>query len=189
MQINLRKASAIQAEIKRAISAVQLNDTVSVNEFASDAYSVVTNATLEFSAALLRKEQLTKALYNIRKSVAVANAKAGVSEILGDVELKDALIKMYEGIASTRAKMLDQNELFKRLEKIRNTPADQLRYGLSEVSSGVVSTDTINAAKATIKTLRKQKQNLQDELLTINVNTLIEVSELDAKVLGEEGIL
>jgi hypothetical protein len=36
MQINLRKANAIQAEIKKAISAVKVESSVSISEFTSD---------------------------------------------------------------------------------------------------------------------------------------------------------
>lgn len=189
MQINLRKASAIQAEIKRVIASLEMRDDVRISEFAADAFAVVSTASLEYAMAVSRKEALTIALYNIRKSVATANATAGVSEILGDIEMKDALSKLYESVAGVRTKMVEVDELDKRLEKLRNTPPDQQRYGMTDVTSGVVSKSVIENAKTAIKTLRRQKQGLQDKLLSINVNTLITVSDADAKVLGEEGIL
>lgn len=193
MEINLRKANAIQAEIKRAISAVEMKDTISVSEFCGDVAAEMVTGQDEYLAGLLRKEGLTSALYNIRKSVASANATAGVGVILGDIEMIDAKIKLQETVATTKVRMLTLEEMGKRLDKIRNTPAEHTasRYGYDRdsVSTGVVSKDTINDAKIRIKLLRKEKQNLQDKLLSINVNTLVSVSEADAKVLGDEGIL
>ena len=191
MEINLRKANAIQAEIKRAISSVEMKDTISVSEFCADVAAEMVTGQDEFLVGLKRKQSLTSALYNIRKSVASANATTGIGVMLGDIENIDAQIKLLETVVATRMKMLTLDEMNKRLEKIRNTPAESQRgYGYTDsASTGVVSKDTINGAKATIKQLRKQKQDLQDKLLSVNVNTLISVSNDDAKLLGEEGIL
>lgn len=194
MEINLRKANAIQAEIKRAINSVEMKDTISVSEFCGDIAAEMVTGQDEYKFGLIRKEALTNALYNLRIGVGNANAVAGVGAILGQIELIDAKIKIFEGVANTRVKMMTLEELRMRLEKIRNAPAEQtaVRYGYSDrdsVGTGVVSKDTINDAKARIKQLRKEKQNLQDKLLSINVNALVSVSEADAKVLGDEGIL
>lgn len=189
MQINLRKANAIQAEIRKAISSTEAKDTISVSEFSADVQSEVSTAEVDFINAVSRKEALTVALFNIRKSVSVANAANGVGAILGDIERIDATIKLLEGVANTRTRMLSVEEVSKRIEKIRNTPADQIRYGNDSVSTGVVSKVTIESAKARIKAFRKARQELQDKLLTINVTATIEVSDEDTKLLGEEGIL
>jgi hypothetical protein len=193
MEINLRKANAIQAEIKRAINSVEMKDTISVSEFCSDVTAEMVTGQDEYKVGLIKKEALTNALYNLRISVGNANAVAGVGSMLGQIELIDAKIKLFEGVANTKVRMLTLEEMGKRLDKIRNTPAEQtaVRYGIDRdsVGTGVVSKDTINDAKARIKQLRKEKQTLQDKLLSINVNTLVSVSEADAKVLGDEGIL
>ena len=193
MEINLRKANAIQAEIKRAISSVEMKDTISVSEFCPDVAAEMLNGQDEYLVGLKRKQSLTTALYNIRKSVASANAVAGIGVMLGDIENIDAQIKLLETVVATRTKLLTLDEMRKRLEKLRNTPEGQTasRYGYDRdsVTTGAVSKDTIDSAKAQIKRLRKQKQDLQDKLLSVNVNTLISVSNDDAKLLGEEGIL
>lgn len=193
MEINLRKANAIQAEIKRVINSVEMKDTISVSEFCSDVTVEMLNGQDEYRAAVFKKQALTDALYNIRKSVAIANATAGVGVILGEIEMIDAKIKIYESVTGTKVRMLSLDEMEKRLEKIRKAPAEQTasRYGYDRdsVGTGVVGKDFIDEMKNRIKKLRKEKQNLQDKLLSVNVNTLISVSETDAKVLEFEGIL
>ena len=191
MEINLRKANAIQAEIRRAISAVEAKDTISVSEYAADVAGEVSAAEVDYINAMTRKEALTVALYNIRKSVASANATAGVGQILGDIEKIDSIIKLLETTINVRTRMVSVDEISKRLEKLRNAPSDSARlYGRTdEVSTGVVSDIHKSAVKQRIKGMRKARQELQDKLLSINVNTLISVSIDDAKLLGEEGIL
>jgi hypothetical protein len=191
MEINLRKANAIQAEIRRAISAVDAKDTISVSEYAADVAGEVSTAEVDYINAMTRKEALTVALYNIRKSVASANATAGVGQILGDIEKIDSIIKLLETTINVRTRMVSVDEISKRLEKLRNAPSDSARlYGRTdEVSTGVVSDIHKSAVKQRIKGMRKARQELQDKLLSINVNTLISVSIDDAKLLGEEAIL
>ena len=193
MEINLRKANAIQAEIRRAISAVEVKDTISVSEFTADVAGEVSTAEVDYINAMSRKEALTVALYNIRKSVASANATAGVGEILGDIEKIDNIIKLLETTVGVRTRMLSVDELNKRIDKMRNSTeaASASRYGYDRdsVSTGVVSDIVKSAAKQRMKGMRKARQELQDKLLSVNVNTLISVSIDDAKLLGEEGIL
>jgi hypothetical protein len=191
MEINLRKANAIQAEIRKAISAVEAKDTISVSEFTANVAGEVSTAEVDYINAMTRKEALTVALYNIRKSVASANATAGVGQILGDIEKIDSIIKLLETTVSVRTRMVSVDEISKRLDKLRNAPADSARlYGRTdEVTTGVVSDIIKSAAKQRIKGMRKARQELQDKLLSVNVNTLISVSIDDTKLLGEEGIL
>ena len=192
MEINLRKANAIQAEVRRANNAVEAKATVSVTEYTQDGAGEVNGASVVYQLGLQRKEQLTNALYNIRKSVASANATVGINIILGEVERIDQLINMLQGVASqTVAKPLE--EVNARLEKMRTAPADTRSaiYGerYSNVEVSVVTSEVVANAKARVKTLRRERQALQDKLLALNVNTLITVGEDDLAVLKEEGIL
>jgi hypothetical protein len=190
MQINLRKANAIQAEIRRAITAVDAKDTIAVNEYTADVAREIMTAENDYINAMTRKEDLTIALYNIRKSVSVANAREGVGELLGDIEKIDTVIKLLESTLSVRTRFIQIDEVNKRLDKIRTAPADTLRgYDRDVVTTGVVSDVTKNSAKQRIKGLRKARQELQDKLLAINVNITIDVGADDVRVLGEEGIL
>ena len=192
MEINLRKANAIQAEIRRAFNAVEVKNTIQVTEFTQDVAAEVNGASVVYQLGLQRKEQLNTALYNIRKSVANANATAGINVILGEVECLDQMIKMLGDVASLQvAKPLD--EVNARLEKMRQAPQDTRSaiYGdrYNNVDVSVVTSEVVANAKARVKTLRRERQTLQDKLLALNVNTLITVGQEDLAVLKEEGIL
>jgi uncharacterized protein YdcH (DUF465 family) len=194
MEINLRKANAIQAEIRRAINAADAKDTVSVTEFTQDIAKVVNDATADFGREVARKVALTNALFNIRKSVGQANATAGINDVLATVQGIDAVMAIYSNVASKAAgKTLE--EINARVEKIKNTPADASArasiYGdrYNSVDTSVVTCEAITDAKAKVKDLKRQRQNLQDKLLTLNVNTLVTVTAEDEAVLKTEGIL
>ncbi len=192
--INLRKANAVQSEIRKAISSSGVSDTVSITEYTTDVDGVVEKALDDFAVDVTRKVALNTALFNIRKSVAQANATVGISDILADVELIDATMAVYSSVATKQvAKTLD--EINARIEKIKATPTDASRasaiYGdrYSNVETSVVEQSTIDAAKAKVKSLKREKQTLQDKLLTLNVNTVIDISDVDVMVLKTEGIL
>ena len=192
MEINLRKANAIQAEIRKSVAANQLTSDVSVNEFTANVAEGVENAKDQFAIDVTRKVALTTALYNIRKSVAQANATAGVNDILADVQSVDAVMAIYSNVATKQvAKSLD--EITARLEKLKattQTASDRI-YGdrYSNVETSVVEQSTIDAAKQKVKELKRQKQTMQDKLLALNVNTYITITGVDESVLKAEGII
>ena len=104
MQINLRKAAAIQAELRKAINSVKVEQTVSVTEFTADVEGVLSKGELEFNRALERKEDLNKALFRIRAAVGRANVESGINDILADIQLLDAQIAIENTIASAQVR-------------------------------------------------------------------------------------
>lgn len=193
MEINLRKANAIQAEIRRAISNAVAKNTLSVSEYTADVAGVLEKAKQEFVTETKRKVALTTALYNIRKSVGQANATAGINDILADVQAVEAEMAIFSSIGNeTVAKSLD--EINARIQKIKDAPVDSPRAALygeryNNVDTSVVEESTIANAKERVKELKRQRQNLQDKLLALNVNTLITIGGVDENVLKLEGIL
>lgn len=192
MQINLRKANAVQAEIKKAISGVKVEMNVSVDEFTSDFKTVVVAAQQSLVKAVARKRELTKTLFEIRNQVGAANAKVGVNQVLTQVELIDADLSILTPLVNgTIGKEFAEIEA--RLEKAKASPqADSLRasmYGINKVETSVVTPSLIEDAKLLVKSFKRDKQELQDKLLQLNVNTLISLSDEAVELLQEEGIL
>ena len=191
--INLRKANAIQGEIRKALSSSGVKDTLSVTEFTTSISDALENAKAAFVTEVTRKIALNDVLFEIRKSVAQANAASGISDILTDIENIDATMAVYSNVATKEvAKSFD--EVHARIEKMKATPADTARssiYGdrYNSVETSVVDQGTIDTAKAMVKSLKREKQTLQDKLLTLNVNRTITISDVGVMVLKTEGIL
>lgn len=192
--INLRKANALQSEIRKAISSSGVSDTATITEYTQDIAGGVAKAMADYATDVTRKVALNTALFNIRKSVARVNTATGISDILADVELIDAKITVYTAVA-TKAVAKSLDEITARVVKIKATPADATGrsaiYGdqYNKVETSVVDQSTIDGAKQLVKVLKREKQTLQDKLLTLNVNSTIDISDADEKVLKVEGIL
>ena len=192
MQINLRKASAIQAEIRKAINGVKVEQNVSVSEFTTDVEAAIGKAELEFRQAIERKEALNKALFQIRAAVGRANVESGINDVLADIQLIDALIALKSTVASAALRK-DVTEINARIVKFKQAPSnDRLAlYGdrYNNIESGVVSEAAQAAAKAELKILKRDRQGLNDKLLQLNVNTLIQLSDPTKLTLQEEGLV
>jgi hypothetical protein len=191
--INLRKANALQSEIRKAISSSASKDSVSVTEYTTSIVDALEKAKEVFANDVTRKVALNTALFNIRKSVAQANANNGISDILADVELIDAKMAVYSNIA-TKEVAKSVSEIVARVEKLKASTADtstRAIYGdrYNTVETSVVEQNSIDHAKQMVKQLKREKQVLQDKLLTLNVNTVINISLEDEMTLKVEGIL
>lgn len=193
-KINLRKANALQGEIRKAISSSGVSDTMSITEYTADVAGGLENAKDAYALDIIRKVALNTALFNIRKSVSQANNTSGISDLLADVQTLDAVSAVYSGVATqTAAKSLI--EIVARIDKMKAQPVTERStlglYGdtYNKVETSVVDQATIDVAKVRVKDLKRQKQDLQDKLLTLNVNTTITISDADAMVLKVEGIL
>ena len=192
MQINLRKANAIQAEIRRAISSVHAKDAVSITEFTSDVEAVLSRGTLEFMQALQRKEALNKALFQIRKAVGRANVECGISDVLADIESLDAQIAIKNQIANAAIRK-DTSEINARIAKMKQSTGERaaVLYGdrYNSVETTVVSENDVATAKSILKTMKRDRQALNDKLLQLNVNTLVELTDFTKLTLQEEGLI
>jgi len=192
MQITLRKANAVQSEIRKAIAAKNVSDTVSITEFTKNVDGVLSKAMTDFTTDVTRKVALNTALFNIRKNVARVNASAGVSDILADIELIDANMAVYSAV-STKDVAKTLTEIVARIEKMKATTAsatDRI-YGdrYNTVETTVVEQSVIDGSKEVVKKLKREKQALQDKLLTLNVNKTIDIDHVDEMVLKLEGII
>jgi hypothetical protein len=190
--INLRKANALQSEIRKAISSSGVKDTLSVNEYTTNLDGLLEKSMADFATDVTRKVALNTALFNIRKSVSQANATNGVSDILTDIELIDAKMAVYSNVA-TKEVAKSFNEINARIDKLKTAAVDANSriYGdrYSNVETSVVEQGTIDGAKQIVKQLKREKQTLQDKLLALNVNSMIGIDNVDEMVLKIEGIL
>ena len=192
MQITLRKANAVQSEIRKAIAAKNVSDTVSITEFTKNVDGVLSKAMTDFTTDVTRKVALNTALFNIRKNVARVNASAGVSDILADIELIDANMAVYSAV-STKDVAKTLTEITARIEKMKaatGSATDRI-YGdrYNTVETTVVEQSVIDGSKEVVKKLKREKQALQDKLLTLNVNKTIDIDHVDEMVLKLEGII
>lgn len=188
MNISLRKANALQNSINDAIKHTELVTEVKLNEFQSPE-TLISETNVKFLQALSKKEALYSALYEIRKAVSRANAQQSVDQLLADVAHLDKLIGIYSELAGK--KTAESMDLVKgRLDKLRNAKEDHsYLYGRSEITTSVFSKDDVEAFARKLAEAKRNKQQLQDRLLEINVRTEIVLDAISEATLTNAGLL
>ena len=191
MNITLRKANAVQNSINDTIKGIKVDLTVELNEF-QDVEAAITKANSELVANDGRRQKLTMALYNIRALVGTANAASGINTALAKAAFIDKRIGQLEELA--KATEITSLDVIKgKLEKIKNDKGENARrsiYGYGDtVSTSVLGREQIAQAKAEVLNLKKQKQQLNDEVLELNIKTEVPLSEDVVAILQAEALI
>lgn len=190
MDINLRKANAIQNAITETVNSIEIDTRIELNEF-QDVAAELKKANDLLFANDARRQKLLLAFYNIRGLVGAANAQCGINTSLAKSAFVDKRISQLQEIAIAKP-MTDLAVITGKIEKIRNRPEDNHAnfYGRAEgVDTYVLSEEQIQEAKAEIKNLKKQKVKINDEILELNIKTEIPLSEDVVETLQAEGII
>jgi hypothetical protein len=192
VQINLRKANALQKDIKDAMRALDLGTTVMISEFEEPEEKIA--EVLAFGKVNMERwTKLSRVLFEIRKKVAHANVSSGISDALADVAEFDERISRLGTMLGTGAKRLDTEVLRGRLDKMKNAPTEQIGYhgGRREegVTTSVLDEEHLTALQNDIKSLKLKKREVQDTLLGLNVATKFDISDAGTSVLTEEKIV
>jgi hypothetical protein len=191
MKLTLRKANTLQNTIQSALNAVVIRNTVDINEF-QDVDAQIEKANAELMTNDVRRSDLLMSLYTIRSLVGQANAEVGITGRLTHAAFIDKRLAQLEGLISNAGQLGDVDVIKGKLEKIKSRPADSRAsiYGhADEVTTGVLKPAQAETIRDIIKDLRKQKQELNDGVLELNIKTEIELSEEIEIVLKREGIV
>jgi hypothetical protein len=187
MKLTLRKANAIQAAIVEFISGLELATDVAINEFENPTEKVE-EAKNKFNTHLATRSKIVGVQYEIRRSVASANAEAGINDLLADVAMTEKEISLMQRFVKVRP-ALDNEVIVGKLNKIKNRTEDQFYGREDSVATSIFGESEIEEFKAKLSVLKKQKASLQDSLLELNVQTEIELSDEAEKLLTRAGII
>lgn len=187
MKVSLRKANAIQASIQETLKSLELETVVSLNEFENAADTLVKSKE-KFNQTFDRRMDLIRAQYVIRATVGRANVECGISDRLASAVMTDRMITELTQIVNADDET-EYKQVEARLEKIRNTPETAM-YGVTKVvTTSLVGEAQKLSANAGLKTLKKEKQKLNDEILELNIKTEIEFDEGIVDILMSEGLI
>ncbi len=188
MNINLRKAAAIQSELHTLVNNIELKTSVEITEFDMPK-SVLINSNRELNEELIRLVQLEKVLVSLRKKIANANVENGITDCLADdAGIKRSIGRLESVVRS--APMKDSLEIQQRLDKIKNAGAEGYGYrGSDIVKSSVLSKQELDDFRAQLKSLKRKRREINDALLTSNIQSEIELTADEVELLETEGLL
>jgi hypothetical protein len=188
MKISLRKANALQTAIQDHIKTIEINTTVSLNEFQVPG-SVLNTARATLVNNDEKRAKLSKALYKIRAQVGRANVESGVADLLTDAAFLDKRLGHLKGL--TDSKVVEADAVIDgKLQKLREGDAKSRIYGYGDtVDTGVLAVDQMEGYKAEMRDLKKQKQSINDKVLELNVRTEIELAAETVEMLKAEQLV
>lgn len=184
MQINLRKAAALQTAINETIRAIKLPFTVTITQY-EDESSVLDRATDQVMLAVTRRSDLTRAMYEIRQQIGEANHTNGIDALLNSIAYTAKQIEY--AVAITVEPVRQPPEVIKgKLDRMRSTTEET--YSTS-VSTGVLTETDMALFQQSLQDLKKERLKLNDDLLAANVSTKITLSDRVVELLKRENLI
>jgi hypothetical protein len=193
MNISLRKANNIQHQLNNLIQLINPNFVETLSAYSEITEDQVAELTTASQAEVARKIKLINVLYNLRQAIGEANANSGINAKLTELANIQRQISVYHNYTSQRngseAKTFEVAQGM--LNSIRNSNHASSAYGIttSNIRLSILTDDFINECKAAIANLTKAKTTIQDEVLQMNINYQIILSELDVEALKAEQIV
>tara|TARA_R110000782_G_scaffold184799_1_gene275126 strand:- start:1043 stop:1618 length:576 start_codon:yes stop_codon:yes gene_type:complete len=189
-KVSLRKAKALQNSLQEAITenGYAIDTDIQISEF-EDHLKKEASLKAEFSAALSRRGSLLDAVYEIRAMVGAANSASRIDELLCALAKLEKDITLFQVLAKTQPK-LENNVIAGMLMKIRNREESSSHHRQSDfVSTTIFDPAEIEKIKWRLAKMKKLKQDVQDQLLELNVQTEITLSSSTTETLKAESIL
>lgn len=176
MKVTLRKAAALQKLINDQIKSLELPMATAISVYSNPTESLAA-ARATFFDRRDRSIALILALHDIREKLAVRNVEVGVSQLLTRMASIERRFTILSTLGRATNVSPSSDELTQRFEAAKNGPQDRFTTRQDTFGVGVITAGEIQGFAIQADELRKQKQNLSDELLNLNVSHDIELSD------------
>lgn len=192
MELNLRKARKLETKIRGVIDAADLRPSTKVRALATpeERSKALEHARADFLGANLLLTRLIKARFSIRRAIAKANADTGINDLMGKrEEVQSLLAKNQSGV-----EVLDMKEAEDMASARRSALEGGGQRGYGGESSvtlalPVATAEDVASFKRTESDLKKQLENIEDELSQKNVGVKITLDSETASLLQTVGLL
>ena len=194
MQINLRKASALQSDIQSLIRSIRVETRASFEDRDAVAEEM-TEAISEWRTNLERKTDLINVLFGIREKVGVANAECGLNTKLTEHRrISEQRELLEDTVDGRRGRMLTIEQVVEKLTKMeeRVENAKEALFGRSrdiEVHTELLGKEDLDNYRKEIRSLKKLQRTVNEEVLELNIRTHIVLSEAEVNVLRNEDLI
>ena len=189
MRVSLRKANALQEQLNEAIknrpSADHEVNVVDYEMWKSE----IENAQTKWYKEVESKLKMVEARFSIRKSIANHNTLCGVTDLLTDlnhVESKITTIQRWILQRDVRSK----DEVLEKQRNRKVARAENADYdGYISMDVSVISKGDHDHWAEKVQELRRTKARINDELLSLNIKTEIDLTSEVVKTLKQENLI
>ena len=192
MTLTLKKAHSVQQGLKSALSEVNYKspnteidamDSVDVEADCNEAQTL-------FDKGISDRLAIMDSIMEIRNEVAVANNKAGITELMGVVATLDAKINMY-GVVVNQGFRENAEKVAKKVERQEQKNAANERSFMSsgDVDVSIFDKEYVEKTEEVLRTLKIEKRKCEESILERNFSTRIVLSQATMDLLRKLGLV
>jgi hypothetical protein len=192
MEINLRKARKLEAKINQVAAkqaAMEFNLSILASSTDEEAIGELTAAKARLTEQIQNSLSLTSVRYSIRRKIEQANEGVGVNQLMNlreQIQSKLAYYNTIEGLDTcSQREMLD---LLSAKRKALEKGNDNF-YGKVNISIQTLSEEEKNALTSQAVGLRRELEEIEEQLIQKNVGAKITLSEDEVALLQSNGLL
>lgn len=191
MKVNLRKAATIQAEIRNYISELDIKLEVEIPFNRLEAETLMESSMRRLEANVSTTIKLLEVLTNIRMNVSTANTSSGISALLTKESSLKQSFKLLESLKN--AKPAPSSTMLGTIIE-KNMAADVNSYGgygshRASTDVSFMKNEFLSHIKQELTKLKREKIKIIESLLSLNIQTEIEINDHDYNYLVELGIV
>lgn len=185
VNINLRKAHALQTSILEKLKALEPIKEVRLNQF-EHTTDILSNAKSDAMSKIDRKVKLLDTLYSIRTFMAEANSRNEIDKSLTNIAYFDKIIQLYQSLVDSPVRL--SNEFIDgKILKMKN--AKEESFHDQHFTTGLFTQEELKDFESKVTEFKRQKQALQDRILALNLTCELVLSDLMVETLQSEGLL
>jgi len=188
MNITLRKANALQQSIQDAIKQIEITGKIDLNEF-EDPAERLNAANEQLMANDRQRVDLTNVLYEIRTLIGIKNAEVGINNQLSYAACIDKRLSQLAIFFSPSSLQDSLTVITGKVQKLKDQDNRGFGYGNNTVTTGILTTEQLETFKNEQLQLKKEKQQINDGILELNVRSEIVLNDNMVEILTANRLL
>ena len=182
MQVNLKKASALAKLLSAELHNTDFAMSKSISlDSPEKAVQSAQKASDSIWNTIEKIEEVTAAMFFIRKELSLANAKYGINVLLSEYNEAKEVIKMLQRFDTRlihQPLISGPDELEQRIKsKAERTNSDEFNYRSGTADVVIMSEDHVSRIKDIINLKKRRLREIDEELLELNLANKITLSD------------
>ncbi|MBS49875.1 MAG: hypothetical protein CMN60_21120 [Sphingobium sp.] len=182
MQVNLKKASALAKLLSAELHNTDFAMSKSISlDSPEKAVQSAQKASDSIWNTIEKIEEVTAAMFFIRKELSLANAKYGINVLLSEYNEAKEVIKMLQRFDPRHIHqplISGPDELDQRIKsKAERTNSDEFNYRSGTADVVIMSEDHVSRIKDIINLKKRRLREIDEELLELNLANKITLSD------------
>lgn len=190
MELNLRKARKLEAEIQQHLDSTRVDTTAVVRVLGTleEGKEAQKKAREESLSKLPVRETLLRLRYKIRRDIEIQNEKTGINALINEKVLIGSLSRA-EFISHAGPEGLQFDDEFNTQKMLYSTPDAYNRSRSTSYAVHIFTQKDVEDANAKKLEYKRQVKVIEDKLGELNIVGKVKLADDDVKLLQSVGLL